>query len=321
MISAAPLRSYDSKVALMDTVGKLLSYTWTMGVLLLCKLVHYMQNVSAICTVLTLTAISVDTCPLNAERFGHLLRADSDCHQRGQLRQSKPLVAKLLSYPWNMGVLLCKLVHYMQNVSAICSVLTLTAISVAKLFSYTWTMGVLLCKLVHYMQNVSAICSVLTLTAISVERYYAIVHPMKAKYICTISQAKKIILATWVASVILALPNLVIQTKYICTISQAKKIILATWVASVILALPNLVIQAKYIYTISQAKKITLATWVASVILALPNLVIQAKKIILATWVASVILALPNLVIQAKKIILATWVASVILALPNLVIQ
>ncbi|XP_054287823.1 QRFP-like peptide receptor [Macrosteles quadrilineatus] len=84
-------------------------------------------------------------------------------------------------------------------------------VKIAKLFSYTWTMGILLCKVVHYMQNVSAICSVLTLTAISVERYYAIVHPMKAKYICTISQAKKIILATWLASILLALPNLAIQ--------------------------------------------------------------------------------------------------------------
>lgn len=42
---------------------------------------------------------------------------------------------------------------------------------VAKLFSYTWTFGAFLCKFVHYMQNVSAICSVLTLTAMSIERY------------------------------------------------------------------------------------------------------------------------------------------------------
>lgn len=44
---------------------------------------------------------------------------------------------------------------------------------IAKLFSYTWTMGVFLCKSVHYMQSVSAICSVLTLTAMSMERYEA----------------------------------------------------------------------------------------------------------------------------------------------------
>ena len=41
---------------------------------------------------------------------------------------------------------------------------------IAKLFSFTWEMGAFLCKSVHYMQSVSAICSVLTLTAMSVER-------------------------------------------------------------------------------------------------------------------------------------------------------
>ncbi|KAG8305416.1 hypothetical protein J6590_070239 [Homalodisca vitripennis] len=43
------------------------------------------------------------------------------------------------------------------------------------------------------------------------EMYYAICHPMKAKYICTISQAKKIILAIWIASFLLATPMLTVQ--------------------------------------------------------------------------------------------------------------
>ncbi|XP_063237275.1 QRFP-like peptide receptor isoform X2 [Bacillus rossius redtenbacheri] len=84
-------------------------------------------------------------------------------------------------------------------------------VKLAKLFSFTWTMGEFMCKTVHYMQNVSAICSVLTLTAMSIERYYAIVHPMKAKYLCTISQARKIILCIWVAAFLLAVPMLFAQ--------------------------------------------------------------------------------------------------------------
>ncbi|XP_060537437.1 gastrin/cholecystokinin type B receptor-like [Cylas formicarius] len=84
-------------------------------------------------------------------------------------------------------------------------------VKVAKLFSYTWTMGVVLCKSVHYMQNVSAICSVLTLTAISIERYYAIVHPMKAKYVCTRSQAKRIIFFIWLVSILFAFPTILVQ--------------------------------------------------------------------------------------------------------------
>ncbi|XP_017781016.1 PREDICTED: pyroglutamylated RFamide peptide receptor-like [Nicrophorus vespilloides] len=84
-------------------------------------------------------------------------------------------------------------------------------VKVAKLFSYTWALGSFLCKCVHYIQNVSMICSVLTLTAISIERYYAIVHPMRAKYICTISQARRVILLTWALSIILAIPILFVQ--------------------------------------------------------------------------------------------------------------
>ncbi|XP_056646758.1 pyroglutamylated RF-amide peptide receptor-like [Diorhabda sublineata] len=84
-------------------------------------------------------------------------------------------------------------------------------VKVAKLFSYTWEMGAVVCKGIHYMQYVSAICSVLTLTAISIERYYAIVHPMKAKYVCTISQAKRIILVIWILAIILGVPTLKAQ--------------------------------------------------------------------------------------------------------------
>lgn len=84
-------------------------------------------------------------------------------------------------------------------------------VKVAKLFSYTWMMGLFVCKVVHYMQNVSAISSVLTLMTISLERYYAIVHPMKAKYICTISQTKRIIALVWILSFLLAIPTLIAQ--------------------------------------------------------------------------------------------------------------
>ncbi|XP_029677270.1 QRFP-like peptide receptor isoform X1 [Formica exsecta] len=85
-------------------------------------------------------------------------------------------------------------------------------VKIAKLFSYTWTMGIFLCKVVHYMQSVSAICSVVTLTAMSVERYYAIVHPMRAQYTCTISQARRIVIITWIASFLLGIPMIFTQT-------------------------------------------------------------------------------------------------------------
>lgn len=81
----------------------------------------------------------------------------------------------------------------------------------AQLFSYTWTFGSFLCKSVHYIQSLSAICSVYTLTAMSIERYYAIMYPVECRYICTMSQTKRIITLTWLASLVLAMPVLWVQ--------------------------------------------------------------------------------------------------------------
>lgn len=81
----------------------------------------------------------------------------------------------------------------------------------AQLFSFTWTFGTFLCKSVHYIQILTAICSVYTLTAMSIERYYAIIHPMKCRYICTMSQTKRTIVAIWIGSFILAMPVIWIQ--------------------------------------------------------------------------------------------------------------
>ncbi|XP_052101738.1 QRFP-like peptide receptor [Mytilus californianus] len=65
-----------------------------------------------------------------------------------------------------------------------------------------------MCKAVYYIQNVSAICSVSTLTAMSLERYYAILHPVRSKYVCTVGRAKKVICILWIASLVLACPIL-----------------------------------------------------------------------------------------------------------------
>ncbi|XP_069128459.1 QRFP-like peptide receptor [Argopecten irradians] len=78
-------------------------------------------------------------------------------------------------------------------------------------FSYTWHFGEVLCKLVNYLQNISIICSVMNLTGLSLERYYAIMHPMKAKCVCTMTLAKKTVIAIWVFGSVLALPTLVVQ--------------------------------------------------------------------------------------------------------------
>ncbi len=81
----------------------------------------------------------------------------------------------------------------------------------AELFSFTWTFGLFLCKFVYYVQNATAIASVLNLTVMSLERCYAIVKPMQAKSVCTVSKAYRVVVAVWVASVALASPTLYIQ--------------------------------------------------------------------------------------------------------------
>nr|BAT25129.1 cannabinoid receptor-like 1 [Lymnaea stagnalis] len=76
----------------------------------------------------------------------------------------------------------------------------------AAFISFTWTFGEFLCKAVHYLQNVSSVCSVLTLTTMSLERYYAIRHPMRAKYVCTAGRAWRVTCVLWTLSIILAMP-------------------------------------------------------------------------------------------------------------------
>ncbi|XP_069955789.1 QRFP-like peptide receptor isoform X2 [Cherax quadricarinatus] len=84
-------------------------------------------------------------------------------------------------------------------------------VKLARLFSYSWTLGELLCKMLYFLQALSAICSVLTLTTMSIERYYAIVYPMRAQYRCTISQARRLCAAIWLCSLVLACPVLLLQ--------------------------------------------------------------------------------------------------------------
>ena len=58
------------------------------------------------------------------------------------------------------------------------------------------------------LQGVSVSVSVLTLTAISLERYYAIVHPLRLRG--TLSRTRFTILAIWVISAVLMVPELVV---------------------------------------------------------------------------------------------------------------
>ena len=46
-------------IHLLLQVAKLFSYTWTFG-MAACKLLYYMQTVTVVCSVLNLTALSIE---------------------------------------------------------------------------------------------------------------------------------------------------------------------------------------------------------------------------------------------------------------------
>ncbi|KAK3089789.1 hypothetical protein FSP39_006549 [Pinctada imbricata] len=85
-------------------------------------------------------------------------------------------------------------------------VLVCVPIKCAAFFSYTWRMGAFLCTFVAFIQNVSMICSVMTLTVMSIERFFAILFPLKARYVCTMRHAKFMICTVWIFSFLMAIP-------------------------------------------------------------------------------------------------------------------
>ncbi|KAL4235611.1 hypothetical protein ACF0H5_004007 [Mactra antiquata] len=73
-------------------------------------------------------------------------------------------------------------------------------------YTYSWKQGFFLCKFLNYIQTVSMICSALTLTVMSIERFIAIKHPLKARSMCTKRHARIVIISTWIASFVTAIP-------------------------------------------------------------------------------------------------------------------
>lgn len=68
----------------------------------------------------------------------------------------------------NISVFMFTSVCYMVTLACnICYPYILQCIS---FFSYSWRLGEFLCKFVNYLQNLSIICSVMTLTGLSLER-------------------------------------------------------------------------------------------------------------------------------------------------------
>ncbi|XP_062903355.1 neuromedin-U receptor 1 [Mobula hypostoma] len=73
--------------------------------------------------------------------------------------------------------------------------------------NYPFLFGQVGCYFKTFLFETVCFASVLNVTALSAERYIAVVHPFKAKYIVTRTHVKRVIIALWVLSVCLAVPN------------------------------------------------------------------------------------------------------------------
>ena len=74
-----------------------------------------------------------------------------------------------------------------------------------------WLWGELFCKINSFLQMVSIIASVLTLSLISCDRYIGILHPLKSKII-TKKSYYFLIASIWIISIIISIPTYVYRT-------------------------------------------------------------------------------------------------------------
>ncbi|XP_043236634.1 thyrotropin-releasing hormone receptor-like [Amphibalanus amphitrite] len=74
------------------------------------------------------------------------------------------------------------------------------------LVAQAWRWGNAGCAILVFLQNMGINASALSVTAFTVERFIAICLPLKARTICTVSRAKRIILAVWVFAFLYCIP-------------------------------------------------------------------------------------------------------------------
>ncbi|XP_050728236.1 cholecystokinin receptor type A-like isoform X2 [Eriocheir sinensis] len=97
--------------------------------------------------------------------------------------------------------------------------LLLLCVPLETLQYFLWTPNYTLpvCKLSSYFELLSAVASVLNLTAVSLERYLVIVYPMRSRSFCTLSNCRRAILGVWCISLVLSVPAGYTQDVYSVT--------------------------------------------------------------------------------------------------------
>ncbi len=83
--------------------------------------------------------------------------------------------------------------------------------SVALEIYANWIYGDIMCKMVTFIQGLSVISSILTLTVISAERFYAIRRPLKARAFMSRTRIQTIITIIWILSGVAVFPTVFVR--------------------------------------------------------------------------------------------------------------
>ncbi|CAH1248910.1 QRFP-like peptide receptor [Branchiostoma lanceolatum] len=105
-----------------------------------------------------------------------------------------------------MNIFICSLAASDLFITIVCIPVTLMQNMLKN-----WILGDFMCKLVPFIQTIAVASSVLTLTGIAIERYYAIIHPLKVKYLLSKTRAGIILALVWAVSVGVATPMLFVH--------------------------------------------------------------------------------------------------------------
>ncbi|XP_033636478.1 allatostatin-A receptor-like [Asterias rubens] len=104
------------------------------------------------------------------------------------------------------SMLLCSLA-----VSDIIVVSIYLPMKLVDLLTTKWVLGEVACKIIGYLNLISPACSACMLMVIGLERFIVILYPLRARSFITRTRAKIIVVITWVVSLILGIPGLVLQ--------------------------------------------------------------------------------------------------------------
>ncbi|GAB6032757.1 hypothetical protein CHUAL_011624 [Chamberlinius hualienensis] len=75
------------------------------------------------------------------------------------------------------------------------------------MFLLSWKQSEALCKMASYVKTLSAVASILNLTAVSFERYVVIVFPIRSRALCTMSNCRKALIVVWLVAFVLSTPS------------------------------------------------------------------------------------------------------------------